>query len=113
MMKRETPPDEENLVVDHEQEQEMSTTKQYVRRGGSTLESAMLKFDNMKFVAGKGKREKIIVQDVSATVTKGRECLVFTPCYMIVAKRPSVLGSHEKMLSAYMQKKRARPRLTL
>lgn len=45
----------------------------YRRRGSATLEEAILKFDDMKFVAGKGRTEKIIVSDVAATVSKGRE----------------------------------------
>ena len=46
---------------------------QRVRRTTSSLEEAALKFGNIKFVAGKGKREKTILQDVTATVTHGRK----------------------------------------
>jgi hypothetical protein len=44
-----------------------------VRRTTSSLEEAVLKFENIKFVAGKGKREKTILQDVTATLTHGRK----------------------------------------
>ena len=46
---------------------------QRVRRTTSSLEEAVLKFGTIKFVAGKGKREKTILQDVTATVTHGRK----------------------------------------
>jgi hypothetical protein len=44
-----------------------------VKENRASLEGAVLKFENIMFVVGKGKREKIIVKDVSATVTHGRK----------------------------------------
>jgi hypothetical protein len=44
-----------------------------VKENRASLEDAVLKFENIMFVVGKGKREKIIVKDVSATVTHGRK----------------------------------------
>lgn len=44
-----------------------------VKGNRATLEGAVLKFEKIMFVVGKGKREKIIVKDVSATVNHGRK----------------------------------------
>ena len=44
-----------------------------VKGNRASLDGAVLKFEKIKFVVGKGKREKIIVKDISATVTHGRK----------------------------------------
>ena len=45
----------------------------YVRRGSVFLSNAELAFDHMKFVAGSGKKEKVILDNVGARVTNGRK----------------------------------------
>jgi hypothetical protein len=54
-------------------EEEMHNGQQYIRKHSSFLEEAVLKFDNVKFVAGKGKHEKVILQKVNGKVTNGRK----------------------------------------
>lgn len=44
-----------------------------VKGNRASLEGAVLKFEKIMFVVGKGKREKIIVKGVSATVNHGRK----------------------------------------
>jgi hypothetical protein len=46
------------------------------RRTPSFYGSGVLKFENITFVAGKGKKSKTIIENVSAQVTDGREFLL-------------------------------------
>jgi hypothetical protein len=40
---------------------------------GSSLQEFVLEFDNVKFVAGKGKHDKVILQKVNGKITSGRK----------------------------------------
>jgi hypothetical protein len=53
----------------------------------SKVSDAVLTFENVKFIAGKGNKQKVILHGVSTTITSGREfsyrldiyCLSFLP----------------------------------
>lgn len=51
----------------------------YVRRTSVKLSNAELIFDHMKFVTGKGDKEKVILSDVGARVTSGRVLAMMGP----------------------------------
>lgn len=65
--------EEQSGVMRDDIERGLSSTTNYIRKSTSTLEGAVLKFDNVTFVAGKGKNEKVIVQKVGATIRPGRK----------------------------------------
>ena len=44
-----------------------------VKENRASLEGAVLKFEKIMFVVGQGRRENIIIKDVSATVNHGRK----------------------------------------
>jgi hypothetical protein len=54
-------------------EEEMHNGQQSADGTCSSLQEFVLEFDKIKFVAGKGKHDKVIVQKVNGKVTNGRK----------------------------------------
>lgn len=74
--------DEENV----EHSRSTPELKSSVVKGNrASLEGAVLKFEKIMYLVGKGKREKIIVKDVSATVTHGRKFCRLNSCVHILS----------------------------
>jgi hypothetical protein len=62
---------EEDIEMDIEEE--IHNGQQSAGRTCSSLQDFVLEFDNVKFVAGKGKHDKVILQKVNGKVTNGRK----------------------------------------
>ena len=61
----------------------LSSSGGYSRRESNFLNHAELVFDDMTFVVGKGKDEKVILNNVGAKITNGRKLNFYQKSYII------------------------------